>query len=155
MPRGRQSYNAQRAARYDAQRVAVLQSPKGGKNSNLGGGMESQFDAVQSLKSIESNYGEEIAREVVQIFITDYPGKIQKLEKAIQDDNKESIRFVAHDIKSGCLSMGIQPMSALCEKIEREGAQLPKEELSSLSVKLQQCFDVISKDYGDYLKVQH
>lgn len=117
--------------------------------------MEPQFDAVQSIKSIESNYGQEIAREVVQIFIADYPGKIQKLQKAIQEDNKDTIRFVAHDIKSGCLSMGIQPMSSLCEKIEREGSQLPKEELVSLSSKLQNYYDEISRDYGKYLKVQH
>ena len=33
--------------------------------------MEAQFDAIQSVKSIETNYGPQVAREVVQIFIAD------------------------------------------------------------------------------------
>lgn len=117
--------------------------------------MESQFDANQSIKSIESNYGPQIAREVVQIFVNDYPGKIKKLKKAIEEGNAEIIRFVAHDIKSGCLSMGIEPMSSLCEKIEREGPQMPKETLSELSTQLGDQYLSISKVYGHYLNLQH
>lgn len=114
-----------------------------------------QFDAVQSLKSIESNYGPQIAREVVQIFIADYPKKLEKLKVAIEEGKPETIRFVAHDIKSGCLSMGIQPMSVLCEKIERENSQLPKEELNRLSAELEEQYQRISKDYGNYLNLKH
>src|SRR3989344_76287 len=99
--------------------------------------MEPQFDAVQSLKSIETNYGPQVAREVVQIFINDYPGKIAKLKTAIDQGNFESIRFLAHDIKSGCLSMGVKPMSIVCETIERDGAKLSKEELVKLADQLE------------------
>jgi HPt (histidine-containing phosphotransfer) domain-containing protein len=117
--------------------------------------MEQTFDAKESLKSIENNYGPQIAREVVQIFIADYPGKIKKLKTAIEEGNKDTIRFVAHDIKSGCLSMGLQPMSSLCEKIEREGAQMPKEDLNDLSSKLSDHYQKISKEFGSYLSLQH
>jgi HPt (histidine-containing phosphotransfer) domain-containing protein len=113
------------------------------------------FDAKQSLKSIESNYGPQIAREVVQIFIADYPAKLKKLKAAIEDGNNDIIRFVAHDIKSGCLSMGVEPMSILCEKIEREGSQMPKEDLLGLSTKLSGHYDKISKEFANYLSLQH
>jgi HPt (histidine-containing phosphotransfer) domain-containing protein len=117
--------------------------------------MEAQFDAVQSLKAIEANYGPQIAREVVEIFVKDYPGKIKKLQAAIEEGNAQTIRFVAHDIKSGCLSMGVQPMSFLCEKIEHEGVQLPKEELTRLAAELQEQYQRISRDYSKYLNVAH
>lgn len=117
--------------------------------------METSFDAIQSIKSIENNYGPQVAREVVQIFINDYPAKIQKLRKAIEEGNAESIRFVAHDIKSGCLSMGIKPMSSICETIEREGANLSKDELQSLSNQLESDYSHISQEYGSYLNIHH
>ncbi|WP_413287608.1 Hpt domain-containing protein [Bdellovibrio sp. HCB337] len=117
--------------------------------------METQFDAVQSLKSIESNYGPQVAREVVQIFINDYPGKIAKLKAAINEGNFEGIRFQAHDIKSGCLSMGVKPMSSICETIEREGSKMSKEELSKLADRLESDYAEISQSYGDYLNIKH
>lgn len=117
--------------------------------------MEPQFDAVQSLKSIESNYGPQVAREVVQIFINDYPGKIAKLKTAIDQENFEGIRFLAHDIKSGCLSMGVKPMSSICETIEREGSKMSKDELVKLANQLEQDYGEISRTYGDYLNLTH
>lgn len=117
--------------------------------------MEAQFDAVQSLKSIESNYGPQVAREVVQIFINDYPGKITKLKDSINQGNFDSIRFQAHDIKSGCLSMGLKPMSSICETIEREGSKMSKEELMKLANELEKDYFEISQSYGDYLNLKH
>jgi HPt (histidine-containing phosphotransfer) domain-containing protein len=117
--------------------------------------MEPQFDAVQSIKSIENNYGPQVAREVVQIFINDYPGKLTKLKTAIEQDNMESVRFIAHDIKSGCLSMGVKPMSSACEIIEREAAKLTKPELLALSERLQMDYNDISRSYGEYLNIGH
>lgn len=117
--------------------------------------MEAQFDAIQSVKSIETNYGPQVAREVVQIFIADYPGKIAKLKAAIEQGDLEGIRFTAHDIKSGTLSMGIKPMSGICEMIERDGAKMSKEKLEELAQQLQASYTEISRSYGDYLNLQH
>lgn len=117
--------------------------------------MEVQFDAIQSVKSIETNYGPQVAREVVQIFIADYPGKLAKLKAAIEKGDFEDIRFTAHDIKSGTLSMGIKPMSEICEMIERDGAQMSKGKLEELAQKLEIDYADISRSYGDYLNLQH
>lgn len=115
--------------------------------------MEGQFDAIQSVKSIETNYGPQVAREVVQIFIADYPGKIAKLKNAIEEGNQEKIRFTAHDIKSGTLSMGIKPMSTVCEEIERDSAKMSRERLQELAGQLEMDYSSISKSYGEYLNI--
>lgn len=117
--------------------------------------MEPQFDSVQSLKAIESNYGPQVAREVVQIFINDYPQKITKLKNAIEQGDAQSIRFSAHDIKSGCLSMGIKPMSALCEKIEHDSATLSKDQMKKMADQLENEYLRISSEYGAYLNLKH
>jgi HPt (histidine-containing phosphotransfer) domain-containing protein len=115
--------------------------------------VEAQFNAVESLKSIENNYGPEVTREVVQIFIKDYPAKIQKLKHVIEQGNLEAIRFQAHDIKSGCLSMGVKPMSEICEKIERDTAKFSKEDLVAMTETLETDYNQISKDFSQYLGV--
>ncbi|HEY8270232.1 MAG TPA: Hpt domain-containing protein [Pseudobdellovibrionaceae bacterium] len=116
--------------------------------------MELQFDAVQSIKSIESNYGPQVAREVVQIFINDYPEKLTKLKAAVDQGDIATIRFIAHDIKSGSLSMGIKPMSNICEILERDSSKMNKEELKELSERLAADYFQISKSYGDYLNIK-
>ena len=115
--------------------------------------MEGQFDAIQSVKSIETNYGPQVAREVVQIFIADYPGKIAKLKSAIEEGNQDKIRFTAHDIKSGTLSMGVKPMSTICEEIERDSSKMSKERLQELATQLEKDYANISKSYGEYLNI--
>lgn len=117
--------------------------------------MDASFDAVESIKAIETNYGPEVAREVVQIFMTDYSAKIQKLRQSIEAGVIEKIRFSAHDIKSGCLSLGVKPMSELCEKIEREGAKLSKEELKHMTDNLESNYNQISREYGQYYNLNH
>lgn len=117
--------------------------------------MDSSFSAVESLKAIESNYGPEVAREVVQIFIKDYSAKIQKLRQSIEHGELEKIRFSAHDIKSGCLSMGVKPMSELCEKIERDGAKMSKDELKEMTDSLESNYNQISQEYGQYYNLTH
>lgn len=117
--------------------------------------METSFDAIQSVKSIETNYGPQVAREVVQIFINDYPAKIAKLKFAIDQGNLETIRFTAHDIKSGTLSMGIKPMSNVCEVIERDAERLGKEKLQEMARQLETDYTGISKSYGEYLNLHH
>ena len=117
--------------------------------------MEVPFNAVESIKAIESNYGPDVAREVVQIFMNDYSAKIQKLRQSIEQGELEKIRFSAHDIKSGCLSMGVKPMSELCEKIERDGAKLSKEELKQMTDSLESNYNQISREYGQYYNLTH
>ncbi len=117
--------------------------------------METQFDSAKSIKSIVDTYGPEVAREVVQIFVTDYASKLQKLKNGIEEGNVEIIRFQAHDIKSGCLSMGVKPMSDICEKIERHSESLSREQLKEMSVDLEKYYTEISREYGSYLNRTH
>lgn len=109
------------------------------------------FDAVQSIQSIESNYGPQVAREVVQIFINDYPAKIENLKKAIENGETDKIRFYAHDIKSGCLSMGVKPMSSLCETIEHQVTELSQDRLKDLAQQISVDYQEISAEFGNYL----
>lgn len=117
--------------------------------------MDTPFDAVKSIKSIEETYGPQVAREVVQIFVTDYVSKIQKLREGVEKGNIETIRFQAHDIKSGCLSMGVKPLSDICERIERDSEHLGREELKEMTARLEREYNLISRQYGDYLNIIH
>ncbi|RYZ89053.1 MAG: Hpt domain-containing protein [Proteobacteria bacterium] len=117
--------------------------------------MEAPFDAVASIETIEKNYGPEVTREVVQIFLTAYTAKIEKLRSAIISGEVEKIRFTAHDIKSGCLSMGAKPMSAICQTIEKEGTKFSKQELLEMTDTLKQEYATISETYKAYLQRDH
>lgn len=116
---------------------------------------EIQFDVKENLNSMEKAYGVKVAREVVQIFLVDYKSKLQNLRQGIDEENSESIRFQAHNIKSGCLSMGLKPMSDLCEKIEHENENLSRHELKSLFESLEDQYKRISCEFERYLNLTH
>lgn len=116
---------------------------------------EIQFDVKENLNSMEKAYGVKVAREVVQIFLVDYKSKLQNLRQGIEDENTELIRFQAHNIKSGCLSMGLKPMSDLCEKIEYESERFSRNELNSMFQSLEDQYKRFSCDFEQYLNLTH
>lgn len=112
-----------------------------------------EFDPIQSVQTLERDYGPQVIREVVQIFIQDYPEKISTLKSAITSGEMERTLFMAHNIRSGCLSLGLVPMTELCEMIESKGKTLSMEKLFHLSNELDVNFQRISQAFKDHFKI--
>lgn len=111
------------------------------------------FDPIQSLQTLERDYGPQVTKEVVQIFIMDYPGKIRTLKDSITTGQMDRTLFMAHNIRSGCLSLGLSPMTELCEAIETKGKTLSTEKLFHLSNELENNFQKISRAFKDHFKI--
>jgi len=56
--------------------------------------------------------------DVISSFITDSLEKIDLIEKAIRDDDKNAIRFCAHQLKSSSGSLGVKRLSEISKKLE-------------------------------------
>ena len=65
--------------------------------------------------------------EIVEQFVGDLPSRMQALEEALDSENYEQVRRMAHQLKGAFGSYGYQPLAAAACQLEqdaRSGSQI-------------------------------
>jgi PAS domain S-box-containing protein len=75
-----------------------------------------EFDLNKALTMMADDM--ELFREMVNIFLVDYPVYLEKLGVAISHNNAQDIRHLAHTLKGMISVFGVQSISAMAERIE-------------------------------------
>jgi signal transduction histidine kinase/DNA-binding response OmpR family regulator len=81
---------------------------------------------------------QELLNEVLDIFLSDIPGQLQKLIQAKDNDDAEQVREKAHRIKGASANIGAQRASHVALQIEKAGKKNNLEGTESLFEKLEQ-----------------
>ncbi len=68
------------------------------------------------FEKLRENMGD--IRPVIQVFLDSLPGRLEQLQEAIQHDDHESIRRVAHTIKGSSSQFGAATLAGLCQRVE-------------------------------------
>jgi hypothetical protein len=84
-----------------------------------------------SIKALEDVLGEEATRDVVRLFLRDFPGSIRRIGSAGREDQMR----IVHGLKSSALHMGAtelsEHMASLEERLGAPGEMLAPDDLSS------------------------
>lgn len=62
-------------------------------------------------------------RELVTIFINDIELLFERFAKAIEDEDLQQVRFLAHRIRGSALNVGAQSMASVSSEIEKSAAK--------------------------------
>jgi HPt (histidine-containing phosphotransfer) domain-containing protein len=85
----------------------------------------------ESLQSLESVLGSEATREIVRLFLHDFPESARTLGAASRDDQAR----IAHGLKTSALHMGAtglsERMAAIEEKLAASGEALTAAEIAA------------------------
>ncbi len=79
-------------------------------------GAEQVLDPA-ALRELRSG-GEDFLREITDLFCSETPAQIGRIERALKSGDLDSVRHEAHSLKGSSLSMGARRISALCVQIE-------------------------------------
>ncbi len=75
---------------------------------------------MDTLNELRSLMGDAV-NDVLQTFLDFVPGQIDELERAISNDNAESVFNIAHRMKSSSSSIGALALAHAAEQIELIG----------------------------------
>ncbi len=99
-------------------------------------------------------FDKEIVLEIIDIFIQEYPERMAELEKNINQNDFESLRFNAHSLKGVVANFIVDEPKALAKKLEDQGKGKVKEgnqelfkELKEKTGQLVDELKAIRKDY--------
>ena len=103
---------------------------------------------LEALENLRRNIGD--IKPVVAVFLKLLPGRLQELEKAVRQQDREEIQSIAHTLKGSCSQFGAYGLAELCSQAENMAKD------NNLSM-IRQHYDRIHRTAGvvsDFLKEQ-
>jgi len=67
--------------------------------------------------------GADVVAEIFDLFVGDVPGRLVKLQRAIDDRSREAVLREAHGLKGSALGVGASRLAHLCAAIERDARE--------------------------------
>jgi len=78
------------------------------------------IDKEQFIENFKP-FDKEVVLEIIDIFIQEYPERMQELEKNIREDDFDSIRFNAHSLKGVVANFIAPEPKDLAKELEERG----------------------------------
>ena len=78
-------------------------------------------DSLEALKSLQSEGDDGFLKEMVDLFLTDTPLRLNDLEAALQDGQQPEFVRAVHSIKGASANFGADDLHALCAEVEQMG----------------------------------
>jgi HPt (histidine-containing phosphotransfer) domain-containing protein len=73
-----------------------------------------------SVLSEIQTLGPDVVAEIVDLFLADVPGRLVKLQHAIDDRSLDLVLLEAHALKGSALGIGASRLASLCAAIEHD-----------------------------------
>jgi signal transduction histidine kinase/DNA-binding response OmpR family regulator len=77
--------------------------------------------ALRNIRSLQQPGRPDILGKVIDLFLADCPGVMNRLRLAIESADAEQVRQNAHRLKSGSANLGATRMAELCRELEQLG----------------------------------
>ena len=87
--------------------------------------MSGSIDAevIESLKELGGEDDPGLFQELVDVFLTDTPPRLEAMTEAVANGDAEALMTAAHSLKSSAANMGALHLSALCRQLEAQGRE--------------------------------
>lgn len=103
------------------------------------------LQCIDMIRSLQQDGGPDLLRIVVNSYIDDVPKMAVQLRRAIDSNDRESIRLIAHRLKSGSAELGAVKLTELFKVMEATANNSTTEELNYLLSEIESRFTEIRK----------
>ncbi len=76
---------------------------------------------IESLRQLTPPGEPDVLKEVLQLFLEDVPGRIERLRTACDAGNAAELHRVAHSLKGSAGNIGANDMLAVCRRLDELG----------------------------------
>lgn len=106
-------------------------------------------DVIGALLALEDDGAPGLFNELVDLFVSDTPARLESLSKAVAGSDLRTIEEVAHSLKSSCGNLGAMGLSALFRDIEALGREQTIDGVAELFAKSQAEYALVEKALRD------
>jgi HPt (histidine-containing phosphotransfer) domain-containing protein len=87
---------------------------------------------IENLRALSPDDNGEFLREIIGIFLSDTPLRIQELEDSLGTGDTQKFTRAAHSIKGSAANLGATALGASAQALEAESKQKPLSEMPLL-----------------------
>lgn len=98
-------------------------------------------ESLEQLRAINPDDGGEFLRELLGIFLTDTPKRIEEIQTSLAAGDAVTLTRAAHSIKGSSGNFGAATLSGLAQSIEQAGKSASLGEVATLLPTLRDEFD--------------
>jgi HPt (histidine-containing phosphotransfer) domain-containing protein len=99
--------------------------------------------ALNAIRALSSDQGEQLLQRVVHAFIDDTPSHLHSLRHAIDAVDTSGMRKAAHSLKSSSANVGADTLASLCKELEHLARTDTTEGAASLLQEAEQEFQSV------------
>ena len=108
------------------------------------------MDVDEALQRLGND--DDLLRDIIQIYLEDAPGMIQKIRAAIEENNADSLQRAAHSLKGLASTLSAHEVVDVAYRLEHIAATRNLAEAAKTAAEAEQRVDELSRAVKDYLR---
>ncbi|WP_308506852.1 hybrid sensor histidine kinase/response regulator [Pseudoduganella ginsengisoli] len=101
--------------------------------------------ALDNIRALNNGKSPSLLRRVTQTFLDDTPRQLAALRTALNQNQPDALRRIAHSLKSGSGNVGADAMAQLCKELEQLGQAHTTEGAPALLAGLEREFEAVQR----------
>ncbi|HEY1151646.1 MAG TPA: response regulator [Pseudoduganella sp.] len=131
--------------------VASMQAANGDALATLEAPVAINHQALNAIRALSADKGEQLVQRVVHAFIDDTPTQLHALRQAIDTTDTNVMRRAAHSLKSSSANVGADALSKLCKELEQLGRTESTEGAARLLLEAEHEFQAVRRSLSAIL----
>ena len=107
---------------------------------------------VESLRQLTPPGEPDVLKEVLQLFLDDVPGRIERLRAAWQAGSAVEVQRCAHSLKGSAGNIGASHLLAVCRQLDDRGKSGDLSNLPGLVASLDAEYDRVAAEIQQLIK---
>ncbi|MGJ9418653.1 response regulator [Massilia sp. CMS3.1] len=99
--------------------------------------------ALENIRALSEHGGDALVQKVVRAYVGDVPQHLRTLRRAIGGQDADTVRRVAHSLKSASANVGAETLARLCKDLEQMGRTASVTGAASLLTDMEEEFQAV------------
>jgi two-component system sensor histidine kinase/response regulator len=107
--------------------------------------------ALENIRALSQQGGDALVRKVVRAYVGDVPQHLRTLRQAVGGQDADTLRRVAHSLKSASANVGADTLARLCKDLEQMGRNASVTGAATLLTDMEEEFQAVRQSLNAML----
>jgi two-component system sensor histidine kinase/response regulator len=107
--------------------------------------------ALENIRALSQHGGDALVQKVIRAYVGDVPQHLRTLRQAVGGQDADTVRRVAHSLKSASANVGAETLARLCKDLEQMGRNASVKGAATLLTDMEEEFQAVKQSLNAML----
>jgi CheY-like chemotaxis protein len=108
--------------------------------------------ALENIRALSQQGGDALVQKVIRAYVGDVPQHLRTLRQAVGGQDADTVRRVAHSLKSASANVGAETLARLCKDLEQMGRNASVSGAATLLTDMEEEFQTVRQSLNAMLE---